>query len=98
MAVQAVIQTGGKQYLVSEGDVIAVEKLSEPKQTLTPLMVTADGKAQSAAKAKVSASVLDEEIKGEKLVVFKMKAKKGSRKKTGHRQTFSQLRIDKITV
>lgn len=97
MATQAVIQTGGKQYLVSEGDVIAVEKLADKKQTLTPLMVTTDGKAGNATTAKVTASVL-EDVKGEKLTVFKMKPKKGSRKKTGHRQTFSQLRIDKITV
>jgi large subunit ribosomal protein L21 len=97
MAVQAVIQTGSKQYLVSEGDVIAVEKLAEKKQTLTPLIITDGGKTKDATKATVTASVLDD-IKGEKLTVFKMKPKKGSRKKTGHRQTFSQLRIDKITV
>ena len=97
MSTQAVIETGGKQYLVSEGDVIAVEKLADKKQTLTPLLVTKDGKAAPAAKAKVSASVVDE-IKGEKLTVFKMRPKKRSRTKTGHRQTYSQLRIDKITV
>lgn len=97
MSTQAVIQTGGKQYLVSEGDVIAVEKLADTKQTLTPLLVTKDGKAASAAKAKVAATVV-EEIKGEKLTVFKMKPKKNSRTKTGHRQRYSALRIDKITV
>jgi large subunit ribosomal protein L21 len=93
----AVIETGGKQYLVSEGDVIAVEKLAGQKQTLTPLLVTKDGKKASVANAKVSASVIDE-IKGEKLTVFKMRPKKRSRTKTGHRQKYSQLRIDKITV
>lgn len=94
---QAVISTGGKQYLVREGDEITVEKLTEGKQTLTPLLVTTDGKPRDAAKTKVIATVTGQ-TKGEKLVVFKMKPKKGSRKKTGHRQALSTLRIDKITA
>lgn len=94
---QAVIETGGKQYLVSEGDEITVEKLPEGKQSLTPLLVTKAGKPADAAKAKVAATVTGQ-TKGEKLIVFKMKPKKGSRKKTGHRQSLSTLRIDKITA
>ena len=94
---QAVIVTGGKQYLVSEGDEIAVEKLSEGSQTLTPLLVTKAGKPAEASKATVAVTVTGQ-TKGEKLVVFKMKPKKGSRKKTGHRQPLSTLRIDKITA
>lgn len=94
MLVEAVISTGGKQYAVKEGDVISVEKLEGKTATFTPLLVTKDGQPQ-AGKATVKATVVGA-AKGEKIVVFKMKAKKGYRKKAGHRQSQTQLKIDKI--
>ena len=94
---EAIITTGGKQYQVREGDELAVEKLAGPSVTLTPILVTKDGKSVGTGKAAVAASVV-EERKGEKLVVFKMKAKKRYRVKAGHRQKYSIIRIDKITA
>ncbi len=82
----AVIATGGKQYLVHEGDEVLVEKL--PEEKTVSFKDLAGGKT-------VKASVL-EQTKGEKLVIFKMKSKKRSRTKTGHRQQLTRLRIDQI--
>lgn len=94
----AVIVTGGKQYLVSEGDELAVEKLGE-QQTVSfkPLAVTKAGALVPAKSPKVTATVLGA-TKGPKLVVFKMRPKKQSRVKTGHRQQLSRVRIDKISA
>lgn len=93
---EAIIQTGGKQYRVKEGDVIPVERLTAKQVNLTPLLVTKEGKAVS-GKASVKASVV-EETKGEKLIVFKMRPKKRYRVKNGHRQKLSLLKIDKISA
>jgi len=94
----AVIQTGGKQYRVTEGDTIEVELTGEAKtMTFTPIAISQDGKLGDVTKAKVTATVVDQ-IKGDKVIVFKMKAKKGYRVKAGHRQRYSQLKIDKITA
>ena len=94
----AVIVTGGKQYLVSEGDEIAVEKLGDTKTvSFTPLAVTKAGALVPAKSPKVTASVL-EAVKGPKLVVFKMRPKKKSRVKTGHRQHLTKIRIAAISA
>ena len=83
----AIIATGGKQYKVSEGDVIKVEKLDAEvgAKVGTP---TVDG-------AKVEASVVSEG-KGKKVIVYKYKRKTGYHKKNGHRQLFTQVKIDSI--
>lgn len=94
---QAIIKTGGKQYTVREGDVIAVERLSGKTASFTPLLVTDGDKNIGSAKASVTASVVAE-AKGPKLIVFKMKPKKRYRVKAGHRQTVTQLKIEKISV
>ena len=97
MSTTAVIKTGGKQYLVAEGDTLEVEKLTDEKSvSFEPLLVTKDGKTV-AGKGKVTASVVGP-AKGEKLIVFKMKAKKGYRRKTGHRQSLTTIKIDKIAA
>ena len=80
----AIIATGGKQYKVSEGDVIKVEKLDAE----VGAKVTVDG-------AKVEASVVSEG-KGKKVIVYKYKRKTGYHKKNGHRQLFTQVKIDSI--
>lgn len=94
---EAVIATGGKQYRVKEGDIITVEKITEKSVTFAPLLVTDGGNVKAAGKGKVTATAI-EEVKGKKLVVFKMKPKKGYRRKSGHRQRLSQLKIEKITT
>ena len=95
----AVIETGGKQYRVSEGDVIEVEKLAAAAgDTLElPVLMLADGDKITAGdvQAKASVEVLGHG-KAKKIVVFKYKAKKNERKKQGHRQQFSRIKIVKI--
>lgn len=100
----AIIATGGKQYKVSEGDIIKVEKLGiDTGETVTfdqVLAVNNDGSLQTGNQVKdanVSATVV-EEGKDKKIIVFKYKAKKGYNKKKGHRQPYTKVKIDKINV
>ena len=72
----AIIATGGKQYKVSEGDVIKVEKLD----------------------VEVGASVTFDQGKARKVIVYKYKRKSGYHKKNGHRQAYTQIKIDKINA
>ena len=96
----AVVETGGKQYRVAEGDVIEVEKLSgEAGATVEfPVLMTVDGD-KVVCGAEVSAKATAEIVlqgKAKKIVVFKYKAKKNERKKMGHRQCFTRVKIVKI--
>ena len=99
----AIIENGNKQYKVSEGDVVRVEKLNaEVGATVefgAVLVATDDGIKVGAdvAGAKVSATVQAQD-KFKKIVVFKYKAKKNERKKQGHRQPFTAVQIEKITL
>ncbi|MEX2043685.1 MAG: 50S ribosomal protein L21 [Patescibacteria group bacterium] len=93
-AKRAIIRTGGKQYRVGEGDEIVVEKLDGKKLTFPALAVISDG-TLGERKATVQAEALGDE-KGPKLIVFKMKPKKRSRVKAGHRQLGTRIRITKI--
>jgi large subunit ribosomal protein L21 len=99
----AVIRTGGKQYKVSEGDVIDVELVPDGSGNveLTPvLVVDDDGKARAGGDlsgAKVTAKVLGES-KGPKVNIFKYQAKTRTRRNLGHRQRYSQVEISKIKV
>ncbi len=101
----AVIKTGGKQYRVSEGDCISIEKLeTESGATVTfneVLLVSKDGDIRIGkpfvADAKVIGEVLDQG-KGPKITIFKHKRRKGFRKKTGHRQPLSSLKIKEISA
>lgn len=101
---QAVIKTGGKQYSVNTGDVIEVEKLTgkpgdeiEFKEVL--LVSDDEGGVDVGApvleKAVVKARILGEK-KGKKITVFKFKRRKDSRKKNGHRQTYTTVEITDI--
>ena len=100
----AVIETGGKQYRVTEGDVINVEKLdAQAGDALTikeVLVVEKDGAVEVGTPyvegACVKAEVL-ENGKGKKVVIYKYKAKKDSKKKQGHRQPYTQLQIKAIS-
>ena len=102
---QAVIESGGKQYLVQKGDEILVEKLTgkEGAQiTISRVLLIIDGKKVSVgkptvAKARVKAKLMSEE-KGEKKIIFKHKRRKGYRRKIGHRQKYTKIKIEKIEV
>ena len=102
----AIIKTGGKQYKVSEGDVIYVEKLGvEDGATVTFDEVLAVGEGDSikvgaptVEGASVAAKALVGEGNAKKIIVFKYKPKKGYHKKQGHRQPFTKVVIEKINA
>ena len=99
----AVIQTGGKQYRVQQGDVIFVEKINaQADEAVTfdeVLLVGNDGETKIGtpvvAGAKVEGKVLAQ-VKSKKIVVYKYKAKKNERKKQGHRQSYTKVEITAI--
>jgi large subunit ribosomal protein L21 len=101
--VYAVVETGGRQYKVTKGQVINVERLAgEPGDTIEldrVLLISGDSDVTvghpTVPGAKVLAKVVGEE-KGEKLIVFKYKQKTRYRRKTGHRQTYTRLAIEDI--
>ena len=101
----AIIETGGKQYKVSEGDFVFVEKLDvEAGETVTidKVLVVANGDdisvgAPFVAGATVEASVV-KNGKEKKIIVYKYKAKQGYHQKQGHRQPYTKLEIKKINA
>ena len=101
----AVVKTGGKQYKVTEGATIEVNRVSgDEGSALTidsVLMVNQDGSVKigtpTIAGAKVEAEVV-RHTRGPKLVIWKMKRRKGYRNKNGHRQDLSVLKINKISA
>ena len=102
----AIIKTGGKQYKVSEGDVIYVEKLGvedEAVVTFDEVLAVGEGEslkvgAPTVEGATVTAKALVGEGKAKKVIVYKYKPKKGYHKKQGHRQPFSKVVIEKINA
>ena len=101
----AVIDTGGKQYRVTEGDVIRVEKLDvEPGKAVTikeVLVVEKDDNTLIGTPYVSGASVKAEVVengKAKKVVIYKYKAKKDSKKKQGHRQPYTELQIKSVSV
>jgi len=101
----AVLKTGGKQYKVSEGDVITVEKLvGEVGSTIEfdEVLMTNDGDTYkigtpTVADARVAGVILAQD-RDKKIIVFKSKRRKSSMKKQGHRQSITKLKIEKITL
>ena len=101
----AVIQTGGKQYRVQQGDVIFVEKLDCQADEMVTfdevLLLNNDGEtkigAPVVAGAKVEGKVLAQ-VKSKKIVVYKYKSKKNERKKQGHRQPYTKVEITAINA
>ena len=95
----AIVQTGGKQYKVSANDVISVEKLDKAVGEIVNLdvMLIGDNGTVVAGNPIVAGAVCEAQVvahgKGDKIVVFKYKPKKNERKKQGHRQPFTQLKI-----
>lgn len=100
----AIIETGGKQYRVQQGDVIFVEKLDLTPDAAVEFQVLLLGKENGVtvgkpfvSGAKVKAKVVAQ-VKGEKIIVFKYKSKKNYRRKQGHRQPYTKLEITGITA
>ena len=100
----AVVQTGGKQYNVTENDTLKVEKLNGnvgDKINLDALLVS-DGNKTVAGPPVVAGAVVVAEFvshgKGDKIVVFKYKPKKNERKKQGHRQPWTEIKIVSIKM
>ena len=100
--VYAIIATGGKQYRVSQGDVIYVEKLDAAQDatvSIDVLLVEQDGNVKigkpTVEGAKVEGKVVAHG-RGEKITVFKYKSKKNYRRKQGHRQPFTKVEITSI--
>ena len=102
----AIIETGGKQLKVAEGDVIKVERLngSEPGSTYTfdHVLLVADSNGIKVGAPYLTgasvAAVVNRHDKAKKVIVFKYKSKKGFHKKKGHRQPFTELQIKAISV
>lgn len=100
----AIIETGGKQYRVQQGDTIFVEKLNEMQDATINFDVLLLGKEDGltvgkpiVSGAKVTAKVVGQ-VKGEKIIIFKYKSKKNYRRKQGHRQPYTKLEITGITA
>jgi large subunit ribosomal protein L21 len=101
----AVIKTGGKQHKVAEGEILKVEKLKasegEPVDITDVLLVEKDGEVTLGSPfiegAKVTAKIL-RHGKEDKVTIIKMKRRKDYRKKQGHRQNYSEIQIEQISV
>ena len=100
-----VVETGGKQYKVSKNDTIEVEKLNQPpgkSVRLENVLLCADGKKVEIGRpylknVKVSCDVISE-IKKDKVISFKYKRRKSHRKKIGHRQKLTRLKVKEISI
>jgi len=101
----AVIKTGGKQHKVTEGDVLSLEKLegeNGAQVVFTEVLMVADNENIKVGKPFVEGATVTGEIvsqkKGPKIHVFKMTRRKGFKKKTGHRQSLTSMKITKISM
>ncbi len=101
---QAIFVTGGKQYKVSEGDVIYVEKLNLEGETVEfdNVLMLIDGENVTVGTPKVDGATVSAKLikngKSKKVLVFKFKAKKNYRRRQGHRQPYTKLQIEKINA
>ena len=99
---KAVVKVGGKQYIVTEKETLLVDRLQDGTKELTlDALLTIDGDKTEVGTplvkgVKVSAKVVEAEVKGEKIRVIRYKAKKRVHKETGHRQKYSQIEITSI--
>ena len=99
----AVIKTGGKQYKVAPGDLVKVEVLDAKKGDtieLKDVFMVADGDKVTVGKPTVANAMVTAEVlgdgRGEKLLIFKHRRRKGFRKTTGHRQNFTTIKVKEI--
>ena len=101
----AIIETGGKQFKVTEGDTLFIEKLPvESGETVTfdKVLAVIDGDKATIGTPVVSGAKVDASIvkngKGKKIMIFKYNPKKGYRKRQGHRQPYTKVTVGKISV
>jgi len=101
----AIIETGGKQYRVKEGDVIFLERLpveAEESFSFSNILAVLDDDDPKIGAPYVEGATVEASVvkhgKSKKIIVYKMHAKKGYRRKQGHRQPYTKVQIDKITV
>ncbi len=101
----AVIKTGGKQFKVTEGDTLKVEKLSTEvgkALNLNSVLTLVDGDKVTIGTPIVKGASVDATVishgKGDKVKIFKMNRRKGYRKSQGHRQSFTEIKISKIVI
>ena len=99
---KAVVKIGGKQYIVSEKETLLVDRLPDgTKELKLDALLTIDGEktavgAPTVKGAVVTAKVVDDEVKGEKLRIIRYKAKKRVDTQTGHRQKYTRIKIVSI--
>jgi large subunit ribosomal protein L21 len=99
----AIIATGGKQYRVSEGDILYIEKLEADldSEVTFPVLFLGGDKVVAGTPVVEGASVTGKVLqhgRGQKIVIYKFKAKKNYRRKQGHRQPFTKVEITAITA
>jgi len=101
----AVIKTGGKQFKVTEGDILKVEKLSADvgkSLNLNSVLTLVDGDKVTIGTPMITGASIDATVishgKRDKIKIFKMNRRKGYRKSQGHRQSFTEIKINKIAV
>lgn len=99
----AIFETGGKQYKVSEGDVLYIERLNNAvgeSVSFDKVLAVLKSDALNIGTPMIEGSKVDAKIlahgKGKKIIVFKYKSKKGYSKKQGHRQPYTKIQIEKI--
>ena len=102
---KAIIVTGGKQYTVSEGDVLYIEKLNaeaEATVNFDQVLAVLDGENSKFGAPVVEGATVEAKVvkngKGKKIDIIKYKAKKGEKKKIGHRQPYTKVEITKIAL
>jgi large subunit ribosomal protein L21 len=102
---KAIIVTGGKQYTVSEGDILFVEKLNAEEEAVVKfdeVLAVLDGENSKIGAPVVEGAVVEAKVvkngKGKKIDVIKYKAKKGEKKHIGHRQPYTKVEITKIAL
>ena len=102
---KAIIVTGGKQYTVSEGDILFVEKLNAEEEAVVKfdeVLAILDGENSKIGAPVVEGAAVEAKVvkngKGKKIDVIKYKAKKGEKKHIGHRQPYTKVEITKIAL
>lgn len=98
---KAVIQTGGKQYLVTEGEELEVDLLAPEKSATFEALLVIDGETVQVGNplvegVKVTADITEQIVKAEKVTAIRYKAKKRVHKTRGHRQRHTRIKISKI--
>jgi len=102
---KAIIVTGGKQYTVSEGDILFIEKLNAEAEEVVKfdtVLAVLDGENSVIGAPAVEGAVVEAKVvkngKGKKIHILRYKAKKGEKKKIGHRQPYTKVEITKIAL